>query len=135
MRERHPSVGLVTGEEEAATAGRKEKKQHIFEPKTEFVLGERESNTHGVYHLLLQLVVFPVDQNHSFLENWGEKTQQRLSLECECLLGGCWLDESKCFGCDSKPLRIKQLQLQKQLTDIKPLSNQTCATYKCMYAN
>lgn len=99
----------------------------------QFVRREHENNMYGVYHLLLQLVVFPVDQNHSFLENWREKTQRRLSWECEGLLGGCWLDESKCFGCDSEPLRIKQLQLQKQLTDIKPLSNQTCTTYKCIY--
>lgn len=68
---------------------------------TQLVRSERENNMHSVYHLLLQLVVFPVDQNHSFLENWGKKTQWWLSLECECLLGGCWLDESKCFGWDS----------------------------------
>lgn len=40
---------------------------------TQLVLRQRGNNVHGVYHLLLQLVVFPVDQNHSFLENWGEK--------------------------------------------------------------
>lgn len=64
---------------------------------TEAVLGECENNVHGVYHLLLQLVVFPVDQNHRFFEHWGGRTQQSLSLQCERLLGGFWLDESMCF--------------------------------------
>lgn len=29
-----------------------------------------ESNGLGIYQLLLQLVVFPVDQYHCFLEDW-----------------------------------------------------------------
>lgn len=77
MRERHPTVGLVTEEE-----GRKEKPTRV-KALAQFVRRERENNMHGVYHLLLQLVVFPVDQNHSFLENWGEKTQRRLSWKSQ----------------------------------------------------
>ncbi len=44
-------------------------------------------NRHITYHLLLQLIVFPVDQYHCFLKHWWERTHQRLSFDCECLLG------------------------------------------------
>lgn len=48
---------------------------------------ENECSRHNTYHLLLQLIVFPVDQYHRFFEHWWERTHQRLSFDCKCLLG------------------------------------------------
>lgn len=89
-----------------------EKKTHRNSSQRRRLCYVNENNTRGVYHLLLQLVVFPVDQYCRFLENWGEKTQRRLSLECKRLLGGSRLEVSKCFRCRLQPLRRKQLPLR-----------------------
>lgn len=89
MRERRAGVGLGRGEREGRGG--------IQANEATFALKVR--TTRCVYHLLLQLVVLPADQYRSFLENWGEKTQRRLSLACERLPGGRRLEESKCIRC------------------------------------
>lgn len=64
-----------------------EKKNATFHTKDTWHVRVNECNRYNAYHLLLQLVVFPVDQYHRFLEHWWERTHQGLSFACECLLG------------------------------------------------